>query len=440
MLFDDADKVFLQRLGRLFVAPRAPPVAFVGAGASTAVGYPTWRMLLEQLHQLAFGKLKMTSGNLSAYVSSLRKYQDVAWRAQEYRDAIANEKLYLKFLRKQFPRGSKKNRLLHALVQLPIRHYLTTNYDQELERAYQEVHGNSLRVVDWFDPQRAAEWISHWGDHDEPPTCVYLHGRMDEPSSMVLTEKDYQQAYFQANGNAQRLAAVLLLQPVLFLGFSLTDPDLMALLRQANALCLEGARHYALIGLGKRSEIASRYAERARLRRKFGVNAIFFRPGDKYENLEKIVSYLVEAAKQVSAPAKVESPPERVTEQYCWSRDPINPSDPLKGRFGGRAETHQWQSRVRIKRDIEMPRWFHVNVQISARPGSRARLSGRVDFFVHPTFPQYRYWAFESKGVAQYTFYCLGSFTLGVQIHKDKSFLEIDLAEIDGAPLDFQFN
>jgi hypothetical protein len=233
---------------------------------------------------------------------------------------------------------------------------------------------------------------------------------------------------------------VLLLQPVMFLGFSLTDPDLTALMRQANALVMEGARHFALIGLRDKREIANRFSERARLRRKFGVNAIFFRPGARYENLEKIIQYLVQASTQKEKEPESKKMPEKVTEEDCWSHNSKWPSDPLKGRFGGLAESEKWQCKVRIERDIEDPSWFHVNVKVLARHGSRAKLNGRVDFFVHPTFPQYRYYAFSNRGVAQYTFYCRGSFTLGVQVHQDKSFLEVDLAEIDGAPLDFQFS
>jgi hypothetical protein len=108
---------------------------------------------------------------------------------------------------------------------------------------------------------------------------------------------------------------------------------------------------------------------------------------------------------------------------------------------GGASERGNWKVRARIGRDPQNPRWFRVRVEVSARPTSRAKLRGRVDFFVHPTFPRYRYYSFvNSAGVASYTFYCVGSFTLGVQVHCDKTFLELDLAEVDAAPLDFQFN
>src|SRR5262245_35737365 len=106
ILFDDADRVFLQRLGEMFVTPPSAPAAFLGAGVSTAMGYPTWGTLLDRLHRLAFGKVKGTGarGNLAAYVRRLRHYEDVTWRAQEYRDAIANEPIYLRFLKRQFRR------------------------------------------------------------------------------------------------------------------------------------------------------------------------------------------------------------------------------------------------------------------------------------------------------------------------------------------------
>jgi hypothetical protein len=438
VLFDDVDRRWLYKVGTQLKRSSPAPAAFVGSGLSKSLGYDTWGDLLDKLHALAFKGLDAAGDQLSRYAAHVKSIEDMTWRAQEYRDALADEQGYRRFLRQAFQSKGKTSVALDTLVKMPFRHFFTTNYDRELEMAYRRMQRKPLDIVDWTDAQRSADLVARWNE-DRQPSCVYLHGCISRPETVILTEQDYQRVYFRTGGNAQRLAAILLLHPVVFMGFSLTDPDLMALLRQVNTLCFEGVRHYALIGLRTPTEIAGRSAERARLRRKFGVAAIFFKPGENYRGLEHVLTFLSQANKW-SDEAPPEAPPAKITEAYCHRPNENYRDDPLKGRFGGASERGNWKVQARIGRDPGNARWFRVRVEVSARPGSRARLRGRVDYFVHPTFPQYRYYSFTNRnGVASYTFYCIGGFTLGVQVHQDNTFLELDLSEIDAAPLDFQF-
>jgi hypothetical protein len=100
--------------------------------------------------------------------------------------------------------------------------------------------------------------------------------------------------------------------------------------------CLEGVRHYAFIGLRTPEQIAGRFAERARLRRKYGVAAIFFAPGKNYEGLTKLLACLKHSEHWPEPqPPRL---PRKVTAAACYQENKQFPSDPLKGRFGWRCK------------------------------------------------------------------------------------------------------
>ena len=436
LFFGDADLLTLERLANTLAERRSAPIALVGAGVSQSLNYPSWKKLLDNLHTMAFGKIEATNTVMRSFRRHIRRHPDVIWRAQAYRDAIGDDRIYFSYLRRTFGSSEKRSGTLEALVKLPFRHFFTTNYDLALVDAYARVRKIKPDIVEWTDAERSADLISRWNRPDQQPLCVYLHGFYDKPESMILSEQDYQRAYFQTSGNAQRLAAILLLYPVLFIGFSLSDPDLMSMLRQANTLAFEGTRHFALIGLTSKEEIAGREVERARFKRKFGISPVFFRPGRGYRGLEAILRYLDQRPSRKVTPKKL---PAKISEDYCWAENRRWPDDPIKGRFGGNPERGAWQLRATVTRNEDDPEWFYVRVEVTARPGSRARLTGRVDFFVHPTFPHYRYYSTARKGRAAWTFYTYGAFTLGAQVHQDKTLLELDLSGLDRAPPDFLF-
>lgn len=186
---------------------------------------------------------------------------------------------------------------LAALLDLPIHRFVTSNYDCELERqlAYRDARRGWPTVeqrwypflhwqddgalVDWpgrlavdqkgtvetsSPPAWPAEELKLWQprrsftqdqknaeqlakfvlarrpDQREPEMVFHCHGRCDEPKSLVATEQDYQDWYFNrrdVSRNAYRQTIELLLgsNPILFVGFGLADEDLLRPLRMLGA-------------------------------------------------------------------------------------------------------------------------------------------------------------------------------------------------------------
>ena len=66
-------------------------------------------------------------------------------------------------------------------------------------------------------------------DLDRIPSLVKLHGDFSDPESAILTRSDYQRFYFSGDGATFRefLTAILGRDRILFLGYSLNDPEIL---------------------------------------------------------------------------------------------------------------------------------------------------------------------------------------------------------------------
>lgn len=100
------------------------------------------------------------------------------------------------------PRDEDAWEAMLDLARLPFPLYITTNYDDLLERALEEVGRTPIRLVsNWFDGDRAL-FAEHFpealevhelqrGPRPERAVVFHLHGWQGLPRSMVLTEEDY---------------------------------------------------------------------------------------------------------------------------------------------------------------------------------------------------------------------------------------------------------
>lgn len=146
-----------------------------------------------------------------------------------------------------------------ALLELPIKKFATFNYDLEIERAIiykknksskiynenssfeqiiKESEGKSFSQEKYYCPQLAKFSISRFDDSND--MVFHCHGRVDDTMNCVITEEDYQKWYLREDKAEfipfrQTLEIVLESNPILFLGFSLNDPDFMRILRRIAA-------------------------------------------------------------------------------------------------------------------------------------------------------------------------------------------------------------
>jgi len=183
-------------------------LALVGAGSSVRVGYPLWGGLLDRMAATIVESDPMAKAKVDALASE----PDWLWRAEEYRKMLGPDG-FAELIRDTFgPEEAPHDAFHEDLVRLPFRHILTTNYDAVLEQAHAAAFNRPRAVaVTWNEASNVRELIQRIGDAEHGRRYLYLHGRFDEPDTIVLTERDYTERYLRASDTWPKLFTLLAL-------------------------------------------------------------------------------------------------------------------------------------------------------------------------------------------------------------------------------------
>ncbi len=210
--------------------------------------------------------------------------------------------------------------LAKTVITLGIRHYLTTNYDFEIERYFRDrgytqfsdkkldhsvepleirrQHHKNYPVDplggflrdDTFDPKRAPELLSFSVDHDNGDAAVYhLHGRADKSSDLVITERDYMNLYLRNDRYRETIDESIRVafsaNPILFLGLGMNEADLLRPFREFMSN-RDRALGRTAIALSPGMDNAAKRAQQASTRFvRYGAHTIFY--GDAWVRFDK---------------------------------------------------------------------------------------------------------------------------------------------------------
>lgn len=216
LMLDPSDRAVV----RAFVASWAEhcrPVLFAGAGlckgaerkptAPTDASFASWSELTERLrHDLSGGDENLAK-RLPADYLRLAQLHETQHHRQLLLDRIAEA-----VPSDYFDPGETHR----VLVRLPWAAAVTTNYDDLLERAFR-TRRKVVKIVwdpDLTQPRRADDLV-----------LIKMHGDLHDGRSIVLTEEDYRCYSHSRPGVTIKVKQLLLEHPLLFVGFSLTDPN-----------------------------------------------------------------------------------------------------------------------------------------------------------------------------------------------------------------------
>ena len=216
-------------------------IVFLGAGASAGCvatnGFsnpPKWGDLLTTLA----AKIRNHEDEkiLASQLIVELKYLDAA----EVILSSLNRADYVDAMRQIFEQPRYQASEIHqAVLQIDPKIVITTNYDTVYDLyCRQGIAKDGYNIFKYTDTHLVSQLRS-------PIRCVVkAHGCITDPDTMVLTRSEYFSAKQRSPHFFKILDALFLTHTILFIGYSLTDPDIQITLENANISAPSSHRHY----------------------------------------------------------------------------------------------------------------------------------------------------------------------------------------------------
>lgn len=164
--------------------------------------------------------------------------------------SIASSKLrkanFREFLDEEFIKPKPVPHEIHdIIVTLGPNCFITTNYDHLIEDAYRKNHdGKTLFSVNNDQPIEHAKILKNSADQ----FIFTPHGRIERSDTIIFTKNDYRKLKSELKSTINTLRHLFVSRPVIYLGFSLTDPDFIAIKDEIDCEYQGGEReHFAII-------------------------------------------------------------------------------------------------------------------------------------------------------------------------------------------------
>lgn len=205
--------------------------ALVGSGTSVDAGLPTWNGLLTSIVEGLPPPTKKTIQN-DATFNALLKQPHVARSFSRLERLIGRDHLE-SAVADQLQQPTRESQLTSLITDWPFAGYLTTNYDGLLETAL-----NKGPQAGWSSVGNTDSELRKLSGH--PAGVVWhVHGGISLPksdSTLILTEADYDNQYLEDTRVVQTLRALISFNRLVIVGFSLSDPELLRILKRVGRL------------------------------------------------------------------------------------------------------------------------------------------------------------------------------------------------------------
>ena len=253
---------------------------FVGAGFSRAAGYVDWRALLRDVAT----DLRLDIDRETDLIAVAQYHLNEKHSRGRLNQAIVDELAHF----------AMPTRSHSILARLPLPTVWTTNYDQLLERSFEQAG----KIVDLKITQENLAQTKR----DRDVVLYKMHGCVTQPHEAVLTKDDYEQYTLTHPLFVESLKGDLIGKTFLFLGFSFTDPNIDYVLSRVRVLLGTNVReHFCLMRSPARpSRLVGRqkadyeYEKRAITLRqadllRFGIETIWV---DEFSHVEPLLTAL----------------------------------------------------------------------------------------------------------------------------------------------------
>nr|WP_246836331.1 SIR2 family protein [Nesterenkonia sp. NBAIMH1] len=160
---------------------------------------------------------------------------------------------------------------------------VTTNYDRIIERG----SDNTFQKHE-HDSKTVGQDI-----RNGLPTLIKVHGSVDTLENTILNQSDYTRLSITGSHVMDVLRALFLTRTVLFLGYSMGDPDIQLVLQNVQPIMGQTPAHYVLC-----EDVVS--YKRSMLQTSFGVTPITY-PTNSHDKGLEMLEELAERSRAVGA-------------------------------------------------------------------------------------------------------------------------------------------
>lgn len=266
-------------------------VFFVGAGLSTAAGYPTWDGLIGELISEAEKVTWVPKEKTEEYKKLIGDSSKFLFLAEELRVELGSH--FTKYMEKRFQYASHKHTQNHEyIVKTTSSLVLTINYDDLIEQAYNSVYKSYPNAFIYSQSREAAN--NFWKNRF---FILKAHGDAKRDiDTLILSQKDYRKTLYREPGYRSLLQSIFTTKSIFFVGVSLNDPEFNQLLDFLHdSYHGGGPTHFLLIEKQKSMETLSR-----RYFDDFNIQTIIYdNSNGDYSELTKVLKFL-----QAEAPRK----------------------------------------------------------------------------------------------------------------------------------------
>jgi hypothetical protein len=216
-------------------------VLWAGAGLSHYAGYPLGNEIVLELYKKlsnskaadAAAMYRTNPDDFRAHLPPLPEFAELFVNLHDgSRYELLNEVISLY---RTPPTSSYTHQ---QLSHVPFKHIITTNYDRLFEETYRSLHvvtsGQNIPFI-----------------HDGVPTLYKIHGEPQNPGSIIITQRDYNN-FFNKNDKLlwNSLQVLMSEKTILFLGYSVRDPNVLSTFLKIKNLLGNTMRPYCIVGPG----------------------------------------------------------------------------------------------------------------------------------------------------------------------------------------------
>lgn len=217
--------------------------------------------------------------------------------AQQLRNKIGDP-LYFEYLQETFSdkaslRTGGAFTLAHrTLMQLPIRNYLTLNYDAGLTNARAALYPKATTSYYFWDQEEARRIRDRYYKRQ----VLHAHGRHDRANSIILTLDDYRKAYDNRTF-VRLLEDVFAFEKLLIVGFGVSDPYIKQLFTNISNISGDYKKgplhHIAFVGLDDK-DLKVTHLLRERVEMIYGAHILFYPTRNHHQALTDWLTNLAE--------------------------------------------------------------------------------------------------------------------------------------------------